>query len=187
MNRKKIILFFLCLLSVSLSAQEQLSESFPKGSLNLRTNVVPWLTLMPNVGVEYKIKDRVGLLIDGGWMHWNFDTRDKYWRAWNISPQVRYYTGANGDSYIGAKFIVGEYNLLGEQANFQGGGLSLGHQFYCGKNLSVDIGIALGYARMYNREKYERVEYKNKFLGKKPSRNYWGPIGANITFVWRIN
>lgn len=189
-SRKSIILFVLLFFHISLFAQkdEQLPQSFfPKGSLSFRSNAVPWLLLIPNVGFEYKVSDAVGVIVDGAYSKWNLDTSNKYWNVWNVAPQVRYYTGKFKDSYIGGQYMMGEYNLTGTQGNYLGGGLSLGHQFDCGHNLMVDLGLSLGYLYLFDTEEYSRKKEVNIRTRDKYSHGYWGPTGVSITFVWKIN
>jgi len=190
--KKQLITLVLLLtgLSIGIYAQEKsLDEStyFPKGSFSLRTNAVPWLMLTPNIGVEYKASDNIGLLLDGGWAHWKLNTKNKYWRIWNVAPQMRYYSGKLKDNYIGLQYTMGEYNLSGYQGKYMGGGLTLGHQFYCGKNLMVDLGISLGYLYLHDKEEYNHINGHDYRMSGKTSHGYWGPTGATISFVWKIN
>lgn len=187
----KLKLTLLCLLACTLlHAQNQDFQSttyLPKGSLSLRSNVIPWLILMPNAGMEYKPSDRVGLIVDGGWMRWNMKMTDKYWRMWNVAPQIRYYVGASKNSYIGAQSTMGEYNFTGSQGVYMGGGLSLGHLFYAGKNLMVDLGLSLGYLHLSKKEDYKHIDGKNYRDSQRTSNGYWGPTNLSMTFVWKIN
>lgn len=188
--KQRLTLFFLLLpflFSYGQNSTEPLPTYSPKGSFSLRTNVIPWLMLTPNVGVEYKASDHVGLIAEGGWAHWNLDSQNKYWRMWNVTPQVRYYIGELKYNYIGLQYTMGEYNLLGDQGKYMGGGLTLGHQFYAGKNLMVDLGLSLGYLHLYDKEKYQRINGVDYLDGKKTSNGYWGLTGLSMTFVWIIN
>lgn len=191
MNKQKALILFLGFFYFALAYGQNNTESLPtyspKGSLSLRTNVIPWLALMPNVGVEYKVTDEFGILVDGGWAHWNLNTTNKYWRMWDVAPQARYYFGSFKYNYIGAQYTMGEYNLSGRQGKYMGGGLTLGHQFYAGKNLMVDLGISLGYLHLYDKEKYQRINGEDYRDGKKTANGYWGPTGLSMTFVWKIN
>lgn len=189
-NQLIILLLLLTGFATCLQAQETNTEKptySPKGSLSLRTNIAPWAMLTPNIGVEYKTSDNLGLLIDGGWAHWSLSSKDKYWRIWNVAPQVRYYLGEAKYNYIGAQYTMGEYNLTGRQGKYVGGGLTLGHQFYACKNLMVDLGLSLGYLYLHDKEKYERINGHNYRTTSKSSQGYWGPIGLTISFVWKIN
>ncbi len=191
MKTKKIgLLFYLLLLGsivIAQDIQQTLPTYFPKGSVNLRTNSISWLCLVPSLGIEYKTSDHIGLLIDGAYAHWNLNTANEYWCIWNVSPQIRYYTGNEKGSYIGGKYTMGDYNFTGKQGNFMGGGFTLGHQFEFGKNILVDLGLSIGYLYLYDKEKYTRINGVNVRNGSKTSNGYWGPIGANATFVWKIN
>lgn len=188
--KRKLILFFLlfpCLCSYGQGNTESLPTYFPKSSFGIRTNAVSWMMLMPNIGIEYKTDDHIGLLIDGGWAHWNLNARSRYWRMWNIAPQTRYYFGENKYNYIGAQYTMGEYNFTGQQGKYLGGGLTLGHQFYAGKNLMVDLGLSLGYLYLYDKEEYKRISGVNYRYRQKASNGYWGPTALSVSFVWKIN
>jgi hypothetical protein len=188
--KRKFILFSL-LLSFLFCYGQSIEESVPtfseKGSLSVRTNVLSWLVLTPSIGLEYKATDHIGLLVDGGWTHWNLNTQNKYWRLWNVAPQVRYYFGQAKYNYIGAQYTMGEYNLTGYQGKYMGGGLTLGHQFDCGKNLMVDLGISLGYLYLHDKEEYQRIDGHDYRTIPKSSHGYWGPTGLTVSFVWKIN
>lgn len=188
--RKQLFIFFLLfsgLYSYGQSSKEVLPDYSTKGSFSLRTNVIPWAMLMPNIGVEYKTSDEIGLILEGGWAHWSLNTTEKYWRMWNVAPQVRYYVGEPKYNYVGLQYTMGEYNLTGDQGKYMGGGLTLGHQFYVAKNLMVDLGLSLGYLHIYDKEKYQRIDDVDYRMSTKTSNGYWGPTGFSITFIWKIN
>lgn len=180
-------LFFVGVATYAQQTDQSVRTYFPKGSLSLRTNVVPWLMLMPNAGFEYKASDNIGLIVDGTFARWSLDTANKYWHLWNVAPQVRYYMGKPKYNYVGLQYMMGEYNLTGTQGSYLGGGLTLGHQFDCGYNLLVDVGFSLGYLYLYDTEEYTRKNEINVRTKDKYSHGYWGPTGASITLVWKIN
>jgi len=190
-NYRKQIFFFLLLflpyLAYGQNSNDTTPDYFTKGSLSLRTNAASWLLLTPNIGVEYKATDNLGLFIEGGYAHWKLNTRNRYWHVWNVAPQVRYYTGKLKNNYIGLQYTMGEYNLVGRQGKYMGGGLTLGHQFYLTKKLMIDLGISLGYLYLYDKEKYERINNTDYRDGQKTSNGYWGPTGVSANFVWKIN
>lgn len=187
MKKQLIVLVFLLTgITTCIQAQEE-PTYFPKGSLSLRTNTVSWLMLTPNLGIEYKASDNIGLLVDGGWAHWKLNTQNKYWHLWNVAPQMRYYFGNLKDSYLGAQYTMGEYNLTGYQGKYMGGGLTLGHQFYLSKNLMADLGLSLGYLYLHDKEEYQRIAGHDYRATPKSSHGYWGPTGLTVSFVWKIN
>lgn len=191
MYKQKVFLpllsVFLCI-SVYAQQSEQPSQTlFKKGSLSLRTNTIPWLMLAPNLGIEYKASDNIGLIVDGAFAQWSLNSTNKYWHLWNVAPQARYYAGELKYNYLGLQYTMGEYNLTGKQGSYLGGALTLGHQFYCGHNLLVDVGLSLGYLYLYDTEEYAHKNGINIRTKDKYSHGYWGPTSASITFVWKIN
>lgn len=189
-KQRSIILSLLFLLCITMDAQETRNTSqtyFSEGGFSLRTNTLPWLMLVPNAGFEYKVSDNIGLIFDGAFARWSLETSNKYWNIWNIAPQARYYMGKLKDNYVGAQYTMGEYNLTGTQGNYLGGGLTFGHQFDCGYNLLVDLGLSIGYLYLKDIEEYTRKDGVNISTRDKYSHGYWGPTGASITFVWKIN
>lgn len=181
------ILFYVCITSYAQEIKQSTLPYSPKGSFSLRTNTMPWLLLVPNTGFEYKASDNIGLIVDGAFSHWSLNTTNKYWHIWNVAPQIRYYTGSLKSTYVGGQYTMGDYNLTGKQGSYMGGGMTVGHQFYCGHNLFVDLGLSLGYLYLYDKEEYTRINNTNIRNGVKTSNGYWGPIGLNIIFVWKIN
>lgn len=181
------ILFFVSIVTYAQQSKQYSQTYFKKGSLSLRTNAVPWLMLMPNAGFEYKASNNIGLIVDGAFARWNLETANKYWHVWHVAPQARYYIGDPKYNYLGLQYMMGEYNLTGTQGSYMGGGLTLGHQFDCGHNLLVDVGFSLGYLYLYNTEEYTHKNGMNVRTKDKYSHGYWGPTGASITFVWKIN
>lgn len=181
------ILFFVSIVTYAQQSEQSLQTYFKKGSLNLRTNTIPWLMLTPNLGIEYKASDNIGLIVDGAFAQWSLNSANKYWHLWNVAPQARYYIGELKYNYLGLQYMIGEYNLTGTQGSYLGGGVTLGHQFDCGHNLLVDVGLSLGYLYLYDTEEYTRKNGMNVRTKDKYSRGYWGPTSASITFVWKIN
>ncbi|MDU1891997.1 MAG: DUF3575 domain-containing protein [Dysgonomonas sp.] len=191
MKAKRIVffytLFFVCIISYAQETKQSSAAYLPKGSFSLRSNTVPWLLLVPNAGFEYKVSDNLGLIVDGAFARWSLNTTNKYWHIWNVAPQVRYYMGKAKNSYMGGQYTMGDYNLTGSQGSYMGGGLTLGHQFDCGHNLLVDLGLSLGYLYLYDKEEYTRINGENVRDGSKTSNGYWGLTGLNVTFIWKIN
>ena len=100
---------------------------------------------------------------------------------------MRYYIGESKCNYIGGQYALGQYNLTGRQGKYMGGGLTLGHQFYAGTNLMVDLGVSVGYLHLYDKEKYHRVDGVDYRRSDKASNGYWGLTGLSMTFVWKID
>lgn len=183
--------FFLSLLVLNTHAQEVSSEpnSFSAKSLNLRTNIPTWLMGVPSLGVSYKTSDKVEIIVDGAFSPWKY-TRNgytHYWKVSNISPEVRTYVNKDRSTYLGAQFSIGQYNISSQQGKYLGGGLTVGKQYYAGKNLLIDLGLTLGYLRFSDRASY--TYHNNAFYTNrvKEDSNYWGPTSLSIKLSRKIN
>lgn len=197
MVKKILLLGLLGFIFLSIHSQNQAIDKIQYKTIpqhqgiSLRTNVVSWIVLIPNVGLEYRPSNNLGLLVNGSYARWTWDDQNNYHSLWKVSPQVRLYLGDLKDSYVGIEGQVGYYNFryspeYGIQGEFIGGGLSCGHQFYVAKNLMVDIGFSLGYLYLHKTEEHARVDRKNVLLDRY-NHCYWGPTALNMSFVWKIN
>lgn len=190
MIRGSLCMLMFCLLLNPVKGQEvKILEGSKPGSFNVRSNMLGWLLLVPNLGVEYRAADRIGLLADGGLSHWNFkrNGNDHYWRNWYAAPQLRYYPNELRDAYIGLKGTIGDYNISNEQGRFMGGGFTFGKQYAAGKKLMIDIGLTLGFLQFSNVEKMRHVNGEHYRTATIPDRTYWGPTGISISFSRRTN
>ena len=188
--------FFLLLWSVLtcvfIQAQEPMSyESNPSdaGSFNLRSNTLSWLLLIPNLGIEYKPSEQIGLLLEGNLAHWNFAKKgnDHYWHHWNVSPAVRYYMNEQRDVYLAVQGQLGAYNIGNEQAKYYSGGLGFGKQYYVSKKMQLDLGLTFGYLRREELEKIKQVNGVFYRRGAVENKGYWGPTQVQVSFIRKLN
>lgn len=177
--------FLFCLESVN--AQEV--EGFKKGQFSIRSNLLSWVILTPNIGIEYQINDRIGLLLDGSFSYWYFKnkSKDHYWRLWHFNPKIRSYLNKSRNAYVGLQFDLGEYNLSNQQEEFKGGGVAFGKQYYFSKNTLIDLGLTLGYLKLNDRKSYYEKEEIHYLRTDKPDKNYWGPTQVSISLIRKLN
>lgn len=95
-------------------------------SLALRTNLLQWATLTPSLGFEWRINQRMGILVDGSWTSWSHNEGARRYALWKVSPEVRYYMGKQRRGFLGAMYHIGEFNYkwgsVGKQGDYQGVG-----------------------------------------------------------------
>ena len=60
----------------------------PRG-FTLRANLARWVTLTPDVGVEWRSNGGWGVVVNGTWTSWSRGGRR--YALWCVSPGVRYY------------------------------------------------------------------------------------------------
>lgn len=171
---------------------KQTSESLPTGEVggafSLRTNLLRWATLTPDLGIEWRINRLWGILVHGSWTSWSWNNKDRRYALWEISPEVRYYIGKEKRGYIGAMYKAGAFNYklsaTGRQGDLMGGGITGGYGLRLNDALSLDFNLAVGCIHA-DYEKYEVIDGVRVRQGKE-SKNWWGPINAGVTLVWQL-
>lgn len=155
----------------------------------LRTNLLYWLAATPNIGVEYKITESIGLLVNGAWSHWSMKDGDRQYKLWMVSPEVRWYLGESKHWFVGAEFHVGEANLklndTGRQGNMMGGGITGGYSLPLNDAFHLDFSLGLGYTKFdYDTYTQSNSVYVKKAIGL--SKNQLMPTQAGVSLVWKI-
>lgn len=157
-------------------------------SLSLRANLLRWGTLTPDLGVEWRLNRHVGILVNGSYTSWTWNSNDRRYALWEIAPEARYYIGKEKRGYIGAIYKAGSFNYklseIGKQGNLMGGGLTGGYQLKLNKALNLDFSLALGCLHA-DYDKYIVIDGIRVRQGKE-TKNWWSPISAGVTLVWNI-
>lgn len=157
-------------------------------SLSLRANLLRWGTLTPDLGVEWRLNRHVGILVNGSYTSWTWNSNDHRYALWEIAPEARYYIGKEKRGYIGAIYKAGSFNYKlsesGKQGNLMGGGLTGGYQLKLNKALNLDFSLALGCLHA-DYDKYIVIDGIRVRQGKE-TKNWWGPISAGVTLVWNV-
>ena len=156
--------------------------------LSLRANLLRWVTLTPDLGLEWRINPSWGIAVNGSWTSWNWNDKDRRYALWEVAPEVRYYMGEKKAWYVGAMFKAGEFNYklseTGKQGDLIGGGITGGYQLRLNKALNLDFNLGLGYLNA-DFEKYEVIDGVRVRRGNE-TKDWWGPINAGVTLVWKL-
>ena len=156
--------------------------------LSLRANLLRWATLTPDLGVEWRICPSWGIAVNGSWTSWSWNDKDRRYALWEVVPEVRYYMGEKKAWYVGAMFKAGQFNYklseTGKQGDLMGGGITAGYQLRLNKALDLDFNLGLGYLNA-DYEKYEVIDGVRVRRGNE-TKDWWGPINAGVTLVWKI-
>lgn len=152
----------------------------------LRTNLLRWATLTPDLGIEWRISRHAGILVNGSWTSWTWNDKDRRYALWEVSPEVRYYIGEA--RHLGVMYKAGQFNYklsaTGKQGDLMGGGITGGYQLKLNNALSLDFNLGLGYIHA-DYEKYKVIGGVRVCDGKG-SRDWWGPLSAGVTLMWNI-
>ena len=156
--------------------------------LALRANLLRWATLTPDLGIEWRIAPAWGLMVNGSWTSWTWDNNARRYALWEVAPEVRYYMGEKKAWYLGAMFKAGQFNYklcgTGRQGDLMGGGITGGYQLRLNKALNLDFNLGLGYLNA-DYEKYITIDGVRVRRGNE-TKEWWGPINAGVTLVWKI-
>ena len=164
------------------------SQSSAPYHFALRANLLRWATLTPDLGLEWRISPSVGIAVNGSWTSWSWNNKDRRYALWEVMPEVRWYMGREKRGYLGAMFKAGQFNYklsaTGRQGDLMGGGITGGYQLRLSDALSLDFNVAVGCLHA-DYEKYEVADGVRVRAGKE-TKNWWGPIGAGVTLVWKL-
>ena len=166
------------------------AESQPSATshLALRANLLRWATLTPDLGLEWRVHPSWGILVNGSWTSWSWNDKDRRYALWEVAPEVRHYMGKEKRGHLGAMFKAGGFNhkfsATGKQGDLVGGGITGGYLLRLNDALSLDFSLALGYLKA-DYEKYEVVDGVRVRRGSG-TKNWWGPVNAGVTLVWKL-
>ena len=156
--------------------------------LSLHANLLRWTTLTPDLGVEWRISDRWSVGVNGSWTSWSWSDKDRRYALWEVAPEVRYYMGEKKAWYLGAMFKAGQFNYklseTGKQGDLMGGGITVGYRLRLNKALDLNFNLGLGYLNA-DYEKYEVIDGVRVRRGNE-TKDWWGPINAGVTLVWKL-
>ena len=156
--------------------------------LSLRANLLRWVTLTPDLGLEWRICPSWGIAVNGSWTSWTWSDKDRRYALWEVAPEVRYYMGEKKVWYLGAMFKAGQFNYklseTGKQGDLMGGGITAGYRLRLNKALDLDFNLGLGYLNA-DYEKYEVIDGVRVRRGNG-TKDWLGPINAGVTLVWKL-
>ena len=156
--------------------------------LSLRSNLLRWATLTPDLGVEWRICPSWGIAVNGSWTSWRWSDKDRRYALWEVAPEVHYYMGEKKAWYLGVMFKTGQFNYkfseTGKQGDLMGGGITAGYQLRLNKALALDFNLGLGYLNA-DFEKYEVIDGVRVRRGNE-TKEWYGPINAGVTLVWKL-
>ena len=170
----------------------------------VKTNLLYDAALIPNIGVEFHLKNNWSL--SAGWMYgwWKKDRIHWYWRAYGGDIAVRKWLGkaarekpltghhlgiygqvltydfeAGGRGYMGGE----PGGTLFDRANFAGG-VEYGYALPIARRLNLDFTIGIGYmgGKYYE---YKPIDDCYVWQATK-QRHYFGPTKLEVSLVWLL-
>jgi hypothetical protein len=163
--------------------------NFDPWRFSVRTDLLYWLAIIPNAGLEWNPFDQWSILVNGLYNRIVLGGGEKQYRIELVSPELRWHPGES-DWFLGAEFHTGKYSFkfgeTGYQGNMSGGGITGGYQVHLNPVFDMDFHLGLGYTRL----EYDTYYRSKGVLVRKEGglkKDFIGPTQAGVSLVWRIN
>ena len=157
----------------------------------LRTNLLHWVALTPNVGVELRIiNQRIGLLFNYDWADWTWKNDSRRHKINMTNPEIRYYMGDARNWYIGVEshhawFTIQYNDDLARLGHLNGGGLVGGYRWDISKCFGMDFNLGVGYTKIHADKSHKPT---TSYLSHEHvnSKGYVVPNQATVALVWKL-
>lgn len=158
----------------------------------LKTNLLYYAALMPNLELQWRMNELWSLSLDVNVAWWSKAADHKYYQIAMISPELRRWINPRGPwhgMYAGVFVGGGWYDLENGKTGYKGegglAGLSFGYMWPVTRTLSLEAGIGVGY--LYTRHR-EYIPYDGHYLYQRKSTfNYVGPLKLKFSIAWRFD
>ncbi len=171
--------------------QEVDDTDTPHYILALKTNMLYDAALLPNLELEWLIKDVWSVAISGNLAQWGNYDHEKSYRLALIDVEARRWIRPRAPwhgFYVGVLAGGGWYDLEnGSPGHYGDGfmtGLTVGFMWPIGKRLSLEAELGGGYMYIHDKE-YTPFEGHHVYQRTKDI-NYFGPIKLKFSIAWRF-
>lgn len=158
----------------------------------LKTNLLYYAALMPNVELQWRMNDLWTLSLEANVAWWKKAADHKYYQIAMISPELRRWIKPRGPwhgMYAGVFVGGGWYDLENGKTGYKGegalAGVSFGYMWPVSRCISLEAGLGVGY--LYTRHR-EYIPYDGHYLYQRKSTfNYVGPLKLKFSIAWRFD
>ena len=176
---RKLLTIFM--LTVSLNGLR--AQGFGSDGIGLRTNILYDVALVPNIGVEWGVRDQWTMVANGMYVWWKNDPRHRYWRIASADLELRRWLGSRFNNYLRKGLHAGAY-VAAYRYDLEFGGEGQMGDFNWG--FGATLGYAVPLARKLSPYK-KYVPIDDCYVWQSDRwRWYFGPTKAEITLVWHI-
>ncbi len=157
----------------------------------LRTNILGWGAITPNLGFEVGLGRRTSLDVEGYYNPWVLDkAQNKKLQFILLQPELRFWTCERFNRhFIGIHFNGANYNASGifngrrYEGYLAGAGISYGYQWIIGKRWNIEATVGVGWARLWH-DVFDTPTSGD--IIHREAKNYFGPTKAGISFIYII-
>lgn len=159
--------------------------------LRLKTNFIPWIAVVPNLGAEYVFARKWSVAVDIWYSPWKIS--DKYSvKAAAVLPEGRFWFKDNSKgSFINLHFNVAWYNVRYDRYRYQdrgrpllGAGIGYGYRLDLNPKWGLEFEIGAGVSTT----KYDRFyNIDNGALKDSRETTYWGLDRLAIALTYNLS
>lgn len=155
----------------------------------LKTNVIDWATLSPNLALEMRLNQRLSLDISATTHPFSFTIADVKATHVRLQPELRYwFNRPMARHFVGLSFLGGLYNVKVNHRFYEGdiwgAGLSYGYAFVLSRHWNLEATLGVGMARL-RAFKYGEDEQKPD----TPNWYRWSPVpirlGLSFSYIFK--
>lgn len=172
-------------------AQENDGDRTYRHLLALKTNLLFYGVLMPNLSLEWLITGKWSVAVEGNMAWWSNESKFKCYRVATVDAEGRYWIKPRDywhGFYVGVFAGAGLYDLENGGNGHRGegamAGATVGYMWPIRHNLSFEVGVGGGY--LYSRDKEYKPFEGHYVYQRSKSINYFGPLKLKFSFVWRF-
>lgn len=195
--RISILVALVLVVISSLNAKEP--DTFPTqapsatsiSSLDLKSNLLPWIMTIPNLGAEYKFANKWSVSLDVWYCPWKLTDRFSVKTA-ALLPEGRWWFKSNKKgSFLNLHLTVAWYNVRANAYRYQdrgrplvGAGIGYGYRLPLNQRWGLEFEIGAGMANM----KYARYyNVPNGALKDIRVSTYWGIDRLSIAATYYLS
>lgn len=184
------MMFFLPLLAQGGERSFMTAEGVAPQVLRLRTNILPWLITVPNLGAEFTIEKHWSLSLDVLYCPWKLSDKFSV-KTVSILPEGRYWLKDNNKgSFFNLHLNVAWFNVRANQNRYQdrgrpllGAGIGYGYRLGLNDKWGIEFEIGAGVSNT----KYERYHnVANGALKDTRVTTYWGIDRACVSITYNL-
>ncbi|MCH5240747.1 MAG: DUF3575 domain-containing protein [Muribaculaceae bacterium] len=158
--------------------------------LSLRSNLLPWVLTIPNIGAEYLINDKWSVAFDVLYCPWKISDKFSV-KSVALLPEGRWWIKkCRKGSFLNIHLNIAWFNVRANRYRYQdsnrplfGAGIGYGYHLEINKRWGIEFEIGAGMANM----RYDRFyNVKNGALKDTRVTTYWGIDRAGIIFTYYL-
>lgn len=163
-------------------------------SFGLKTNLLSWAVLEPNLQLEYGFAKHWAFTLGGGYGWWGFGGEQNAVQLWNAGGCFQYYfsqTHPFTKHHLGVSFQGGQFDVkwgqTGRRGDFKTAGIVYGYTWQINRSFLIDAGLGAGFIHT-DYTKYRWFSQTDCFARlEKISRRTPGLTQLNVSFIYRFH